>query len=144
VGAAIGLSRPRVARRYVRAIYCTVDYISHILNTSHAVTKCELQQGSIWPLISKPFNQIYNRDLMLVVTYILVINIYFIPTECTILKVLAQHVADVTAPIIRSTTVVYFTFSAIGFGFWCVYFVRLVMVFGHMVTISRSVLDSRV
>jgi hypothetical protein len=32
--------------------------------------------------------------------------IYFIPTKCTILKVLAQHVSDVTAPIIRSTTVV--------------------------------------
>jgi hypothetical protein len=30
----------------------------------------------------------------------------------------AQHVSDVTAPIIRSTTVVWFTFSAIGFGFW--------------------------
>jgi hypothetical protein len=27
------------------------------------------------------------------------------------------------------------------YGFWCVYSVRLVMVFGHMVTISRSVLD---
>jgi hypothetical protein len=26
-------------------------------------------------------------------------------------------------------------------GFWCVYSVRLVMVFGHMVTISRLVLD---
>jgi hypothetical protein len=33
-------------------------------------------------------------------------NVYFIPTESTILKVLAQHVSTVTASIIRSTTVV--------------------------------------
>jgi hypothetical protein len=30
--------------------------------------------------------------------------VYFITTECTIVKVLAQHVSNVTASIIRSTT----------------------------------------
>jgi uncharacterized protein with PQ loop repeat len=78
---------------------------------------------------------------MLVVPYILVTNVYFIPAECTIFKVLAQHVSNVTASIIRSATIVYFKFSDIGFVFWCVYSVHLVMVFGHMVTLPRSVLD---
>jgi hypothetical protein len=54
-------------------------------------------------------------------------------------SLLAQHVSDVTASIVRSTTVC----TAIGFfGFWCVYSMRLVMVLGHIVTISRSVSDS--
>jgi hypothetical protein len=50
-------------------------------------------------------------------------------------SLLAQHVSDVTASIVRSTTVV---FTAIGFWFWCVYSVRLVLL-GHIVTVSRSV-----
>jgi hypothetical protein len=52
---------------------------------------------------------------------------------------LAQHVSDVTASIVRSTTVVY---SYRRFGFWCVYSMGLVVVLGNIVTVSRSVSDS--
>jgi hypothetical protein len=53
-------------------------------------------------------------------------------------SLLAQHVSDVTASTVRGTTVC----TVIGFfGFWCVYSVGLVMVLGHIVTVSRSVLD---
>jgi hypothetical protein len=50
-------------------------------------------------------------------------------------SLLAEHVSDVTAYIVRSTTVVY---SHRFYGFWCVYSMGLVMVLEHIVTISRS------
>jgi hypothetical protein len=52
---------------------------------------------------------------------------------------LAQHVSDVTAFIVRSTTVV---FSAIGFWFLVCLVHAILMVLGYIVTVSRSVSDS--
>jgi hypothetical protein len=49
----------------------------------------------------------------------------------------AQHVSDLTEPIIRSTTVVY---AAICFRCVVFYSLRLVLVFCH-IAVSRSVLD---
>jgi hypothetical protein len=51
----------------------------------------------------------------------------------------AQHVSDLTEPIIRSTTVVY---AAICFRFVVFYSLSLVLVFCH-ITVSRSMLDSK-
>jgi hypothetical protein len=48
----------------------------------------------------------------------------------------AQHVSDLTEPIIRSTTVVY---AAICFRFFVFYSLRLVLVFCHII-VSRSML----
>jgi hypothetical protein len=53
-------------------------------------------------------------------------------------SLLAQHVSHVRASIVRNTTAVY---NHRFFGFWCVYSMRLVMVLGHIVTLSRSVSD---
>jgi hypothetical protein len=50
----------------------------------------------------------------------------------------AQHVSDLTEPIIRSTTVVY---AAIYFRFVVFYFLRLVLVFCH-IAVSRLMLST--
>jgi hypothetical protein len=110
---------------------------------------------------------------MFVVPYILVINVFtLVQLNVQFLmflkSLLAQHVSDVTASIVRSTTVVYshrclvsgvfISCDCIGVGphrhcitvslYWCwatssLYHGQFVLVLGHIVTVSRSVSDTR-
>jgi hypothetical protein len=68
--------------------------------------------------------------------YLFQLNVHFLMFLESLL-LFTRHVSDITASIIRSTTVVY---AAIGLWFWCVYSVRSLLVFFH-ITVSRSVLD---
>jgi hypothetical protein len=70
--------------------------------------------------------------------YLLQLNVHFLMFLESFL-LFAQHVSDLTEPIIRSTTVVY---AAICFRFVVFYSLRLVLVFCH-ITVSRPVLDCK-
>jgi hypothetical protein len=101
------------------------DYFSNI--TLHRTPLIRLQSSALHILF---INLELHRDSDLISNvdnYLFQLNVYILMFLESFL-LFAQHVSDITAPIIRSTTVVY---AAISFRFWCVYSVRLVLVFCH-------------